>query len=495
MARSFALLAVLGVAHGLVTPRIASTAFGTQHVAKRFNPRRAATLEPPKQELPTLPLLRFASPGLADWTSAHLLAAPSQRLLAGVSADRAAADRITVVGGLVNVGLTVAKLAAGVVGHSAALISDAAHSASDLASDVVTFVAMRAARLPADDDHPYGHARFETIGALVVGAMLVAAGAGAAGHALHVGGHAHHHLAPGKIALAAALLSVVAKELLFRATARVGRRLKSPVLEANAWHHRSDALSSVVALLGVAAARLPGGAFASADALAGLAVAFMLGWTGARIALGALKELSDAVDHGDLDGLRFRALNVPGVASVASMRGVAVAGALRVDVDVVSDAEELSSSAANQLAEQTRVALLATDDGDDDDGRAHAHGHSHGHSHAHDREGPPRVAEATVRVVPAEKTCPVVASLPTQATLDGAVAAALERRGDVKLKKTQVHYVDGLKTELDVFLAATTASGDRVADLRAAARAVAVDLDAALEPRATVQNVYWTLDE
>ena len=178
-----------------------------------------------------------------------------------------------------------------------------------------------------------------------------------------------------------------------------------------------------------------------------------------------------------------------------ALRGVAVAGALRVDVDVVSDADELSSSAANQLAEKTRVALLATDDGDDDDGRAHAHGHSHGHSHAHDREGPPRVAEATVRVVPAEKTCPVVASLPTQATLDGAVAAALERRGDVKLKKTQVHYVDGLKTELDVFLAATTASGDRVADLRAAARAVAVDLDAALEPRATVQNVYWTLDE
>ena len=180
MRKVMRLLAALGVAHGLVTPRIASTAFGTQHVAKRFNPRRAATLEPPKQELPTLPLLRFASPGLADWTSAHLLAAPSQRLLAGVSADRAAADRITVVGGLVNVGLTVAKLAAGVVGHSAALISDAAHSASDLASDVVTFVAMRAARLPADDDHPYGHARFETIGALVVGAMLVAAGAGAA---------------------------------------------------------------------------------------------------------------------------------------------------------------------------------------------------------------------------------------------------------------------------------------------------------------------------
>ena len=103
------------------------------------------------------------NPALADWTSSHLLASPTQKILAGVSADQRAADRITVVGGLVNVLLTFGKLAAGIYGRSAAMISDAAHSASDLASDVVTLVAMRAARLPADEDHPYGHGRFETV--------------------------------------------------------------------------------------------------------------------------------------------------------------------------------------------------------------------------------------------------------------------------------------------------------------------------------------------
>ena len=275
------------------------------------------------------------NPALADWTSSHLLASPTQKILAGVSADQKAADRITVVGGLVNVLLTFGKLAAGIYGRSAAMISDAAHSASDLASDVVTLVAMRAARLPADEDHPYGHGRFETVGALVVGGMLVAAGAGAASHALDAGVHAHGALGlkPGKIALVAALVSIVAKEGLFRATARVGKRLRSPVLEANAWHHRSDALSSVVALVGIAAARCSLKIFRHADAAAGLAVAAMLAATGFQITAGALQELSDAVDQDALERLRFAVLAVPGVAQVASLRGRSIAGKLRVDVD------------------------------------------------------------------------------------------------------------------------------------------------------------------
>ena len=152
---------------------------------------------------------------------------------------------------------------------------------------------MRASRLPADSDHPYGHDRFETIGAMIVGVMLMAAAGGVAGHALDawraVGGqgqgglgglvpHGHvHAVGPGGIALAAAVVSVVSKELLYRATARVGRRIRSPALEANAWHHRSDAMSSVVALVGIAAAKYGGGAFAYADAAAAAAVAVMLG--------------------------------------------------------------------------------------------------------------------------------------------------------------------------------------------------------------------------
>ena len=434
------------------------------------------------------------NPALADWTSSHLLASPTQKILAGVSADQKAADRITVVGGLVNVLLTFGKLAAGIYGRSAAMISDAAHSASDLASDVVTLVAMRAARLPADEDHPYGHGRFETVGALVVGGMLVAAGAWAASHALDAGVHAHGALGlkPGKIALVAALVSIVAKEGLFRATARVGKRLRSPVLEANAWHHRSDALSSVVALVGIAAARCSLKIFRHADAAAGLAVAAMLAATGFQITAGALQELSDAVDQDALERLRFAVLAVPGVAQVASLRGRSIAGKLRVDVDVVPLDSDLSTSASFQLAEAARVALL---DMEAEDHGAHSHGHSHGHSHSHGHgdAGPPRVGDATVRVVPAEKTCPVVASLPTQADLERRVADTLADEPAVAALRTHVRYPNGLDCELDVYLEPTLEMGEGVGDLRAAGAGVTKLLnDAALG--ASVANVFWSLD-
>eukprot|EP00629_Pelagomonadales_sp_RCC1024_P018023 CAMPEP_0119278910 /NCGR_PEP_ID=MMETSP1329-20130426/19910_1 /TAXON_ID=114041 /ORGANISM="Genus nov. species nov., Strain RCC1024" /LENGTH=145 /DNA_ID=CAMNT_0007279439 /DNA_START=131 /DNA_END=565 /DNA_ORIENTATION=- len=138
-----ALLALLGAAVALRQPA----------TPRRLKPLRAAAAALPAPSV-GLGWLRRApgdvawrlTPGLAHWTSAHLLSSPSQKILAGVSADQKAADRITVVGGLVNVFLTLAKLAAGILGNSAAMISDAAHSASDLASDVVTLVAMRASR-------------------------------------------------------------------------------------------------------------------------------------------------------------------------------------------------------------------------------------------------------------------------------------------------------------------------------------------------------------
>ena len=140
---------------------------------------------------------------------------------------------------------------------------------------------MRAARLPADEDHPYGHGRFVTVGALVVGGMLVAAGAGAASHALDAGVHARRSSAsPGKIALVAALVSIVAKEGLFRATARVGKRLRSPVLEAATAAGPTRCRPS--ALVGIAAARCSLKIFRHADAAAGLAVAAMLAATAFR---------------------------------------------------------------------------------------------------------------------------------------------------------------------------------------------------------------------
>ncbi|KAJ1629110.1 hypothetical protein T492DRAFT_580610, partial [Pavlovales sp. CCMP2436] len=186
---------------------------------------------------------------------------------------------ITVVGAALNVLLAALKLLAGIYGHSAAMVADAAHSMSDLASDVITMWSVRMGRLPPDDDHPYGHERYEAVGSLIIAAMLVTTGwaigahAWAQGHSILAGqsavaaalqaGHSHAHAhslfvtqVPKAISLSAALFSLVSKEWLFRATSAVGRRLESSVLLANAQHHRSDALSSIMAFVGIAFAML-----------------------------------------------------------------------------------------------------------------------------------------------------------------------------------------------------------------------------------------------
>ena len=163
-----------------------------------------------------------------------------------------------------------------------------------------------------------------------------------------------------------------------------------------------------MALVGIAAARCSLKIFRHADAAAGLAVAAMLAATGFQITAGALQELSDAVDQDALERLRFAVLAVPGVAQVASLRGRSIAGKLRVDVDVVPLDSDLSTSASFQLAEAARVALL---DMEAEDHGAHSHGHSH--SHGHGDAGPPRVGDATVRVVPAETVSYTHLTLPT----------------------------------------------------------------------------------
>ena len=190
------------------------------------------------------------------------------------------ASRITWVGAAVNLSLALAKLVAGVVGNSAAMLSDAGHSLSDLVSDALTLVTLRMSALPPDIDHPYGHGRFESVGSLGIATLLLLAG-------LSFGQNAFAALrapsaAPISVrALWAAVASIVFKEVLYRATRRVGERMQSQVLIANAWHHRSDALSSVVALVGI------GGAMAGwawLDPLAATAVGGMVAWMGVEIA-------------------------------------------------------------------------------------------------------------------------------------------------------------------------------------------------------------------
>ncbi len=187
--------------------------------------------------------------------------------------------RATLLGMFVNVALFAFKLVAGIVGRSGAMIADAIHSASDFATDIVVLAFVRISTKPRDDDHDWGHGKYETLGSLIIGVALAAVGvevlvdsakqiaAVAAGEVLP---------RPGMIAIVAAGVSIVAKELLYHYTVRVGRRLGSPSVVANAWHHRSDALSSIGALLGIAAAYLLGEKWRIADPIAAIVVAALI---------------------------------------------------------------------------------------------------------------------------------------------------------------------------------------------------------------------------
>ena len=205
--------------------------------------------------------------------------------------DTSEADRVTWIGVWVNLFLSVGKLAIGITSHSSVLVADAGHSLSDLFSDFITLWSVNVARIPPDDDHPYGHYKFEAIGSLFLSLTLLATGASVglmANKQLIEVLHATKAVSsttttaaaaaaavqlPGPLALAMAGISIASKEWLFRITKQVGDRLRSPVVIANAWHHRSDAYSSILALLSIAWAMT---GFAAADAAAGMYVIFIL---------------------------------------------------------------------------------------------------------------------------------------------------------------------------------------------------------------------------
>ena len=189
------------------------------------------------------------------------------------------ARSVTLQGLAVNLILTALKFLAGIFGRSAAMVADAVHSLSDTATDIVVLVSLRFSAKPADEDHAYGHGRFETLATAVIALALAAVGikillsgvnsitSVAQGHVLP---------APGFIALAAALISIIAKEWLYRYTVRAAKRIDSQALLANAWHHRSDAFSSIGTLAGISGAYFLGPKWTVLDPLAAVVVSFFI---------------------------------------------------------------------------------------------------------------------------------------------------------------------------------------------------------------------------
>ena len=210
--------------------------------------------------------------------------------------------RITIAGSIVNLVLSLLKLAAGIVGRSGAMVADAVHSFSDLATDLVVIAFARISAKPKDDDHDYGHGKYETLATIIISLALGVVGAGILVNSIRdirlvaQGGVLER---PGLIAFVAALLSIVIKEALYRYTVRVGRAVNSPSIIANAWHHRSDALSSLGTLVGIGCAYFLGQKWRIADPIAALVVAifiFKVAFDLIRTGLGELLEQSLPAD-------------------------------------------------------------------------------------------------------------------------------------------------------------------------------------------------------
>ncbi|MDZ7791768.1 MAG: cation diffusion facilitator family transporter [Xanthomonadales bacterium] len=264
--------------------------------------------------------------------------------------------RVTIVGAVWNLVLAIGKIAAGIVGHSQALIVDGMHSLSDMVSDAVVLVAARWSAIEADHNHPYGHGRIETVATAIVGVLLLAVAIGFIVDAVLRLLDPDRLMQPGWLALWVAGASVGIKEALFWYTRRVARSSRSNLIMANAWHHRSDALSSIVVIAGVMGAMA---GYLWLDAVAAILVAGTVAVMGGRFAFDSLVELVDtAVPPREQKQLARIILSVDGVHDFRDLRTRLMGGQIVMDVCILLD-PQLTLDEANRVAAMVRTRLLS----------------------------------------------------------------------------------------------------------------------------------------
>ncbi|MCF0215030.1 MAG: cation transporter [Fibrobacteraceae bacterium] len=264
--------------------------------------------------------------------------------------------RVTWVGLAWNVLLSVGKLLAGIWGGSQALVADAVHSISDFVTDIAVLVGSRYWNSPPDAEHPYGHRRFETLITIFIGLAVIGVGVGIGYNAIKnlIAGEESH---PELIAAVMALVSVVVKEILFQYTRRAGRAIRSQALEANAWHHRSDAFSSIPVVIALVVAMLfPGLWFA--DAVGAIIVAGFVIFSGFEITWPGIHQVADkGADPATVEKLRTIALNHPAVISIHGFRTRYVGSDLHIDLHIVVDAQ-MTLRDAHDAAEEVEGLLI-----------------------------------------------------------------------------------------------------------------------------------------
>ena len=264
------------------------------------------------------------------------------------------ARRATLIGAVINLLLSGIKVGVGVMGHSQALVADGVHSLSDLISDVMVLYGAKHGGKAADDDHPYGHGRIETLLTVGVGLLLIAVAIGISIDAVERLFHPEELAQPQVIVLFAALISILTKEALYHYTLRVANQIRSNLLRANAWHHRTDSLSSIVVLVGVAGTMA---GLEYLDAIAAVGVSLMVAKAGVELGWESIQELIDTgLDQQQLTEIKSEIQQVEGVRAMHRLRTRRMGANVLVDVHILVDSR-LSVSEGHHIADHVELAL------------------------------------------------------------------------------------------------------------------------------------------
>ena len=259
-------------------------------------------------------------------------------------------ERVSAISIAVNLILSVGKLAAGIFAHSGAMVSDAVHSASDVFSTVIVIIGFRLSAKDADKEHPYGHERLECVAGIILAMILFITGLGIAKSSfdLVVSGEYKTAEMPGMAALMAAIVSIAAKEGLYWLTIIYARKIDSPALKADAWHHRSDALSSIGAMIGIIGARM---GYAVCEPVASLVICVFIIKASVEIFTDAIGKMTDkACDESTENSIREVILAQDGVQSLTELKTRMFGARMYVDAVITADAA-LPLSQAHAIAE------------------------------------------------------------------------------------------------------------------------------------------------
>ena len=350
--------------------------------------------------------------------------------------DKLAATRkVTLVGALTNLILAAVKIVVGWLAQSQALVADGIHSLSDLLSDMLVWIASHHAAQEPDSDHPYGHGRFETLGTLGLAILLLLVAIGIVWDAAGRLFSPEDLLHPGVLALYAALFSIAANEWLYHYTIKVARRFKSEILRANAWHHRSDAVSSIIVMVGVAGtiAGLP-----YLDAIAAVAVGLMIAKIGWDLGWPAMQELADAgLEEERLQQIRTTIMAVNGVEAIHMLRTRSSGGQASADVHVLVD-PKLSVSEGHMISQMVMDNL--TDDIEE-------------------------IADVTVHIDPEDDEIAAPSkNLPLRDAAEALLAECWRENSEVAQRERMLlHYLDG-KIDIEVYFPLRVYQGRKEAE-------------------------------